>query len=74
MSGFVSGSCPVRVWFISGFVSGSYLGSCPVRGRCLVRVCFGFGSGLGSYSIRIWFVSGSCSVVFGSYLLLDLSR
>ena len=38
---FVSGSCPLRVWFVSGFVSG-----------------FAFGSRLGSCLVRVWFMSG----------------
>ena len=64
VSGFVFGSCPVRVWVCVrvrvwfatgfGFVSGSCLGSCP-------------GSCPGSCLLRVWlvsgFVSGSCLVV-----------
>ena len=61
---------------MSGFASGSRLGSCLVRvwfvsGSCVVRVCFGSGSGLGSCLVRVWFVSGSYSVVFGLSLALS---
>ena len=61
VSGFVSGSCPVRVGFVSGFVSGSRLGS------CLVPVWF-------VLVFRVWFVSASSYSVrsefmFSSYLL-----
>ena len=72
VSGFVSGSCPVRVWdggwvsvrvrvgcatrFWSGFVSGS----CLVRvWSCLVRVRFVSGIVFGFVSDSIGFVSAS---------------
>ena len=41
---------------MSGFASGSRLGSCP--GSCLFRVCFVFGSYLGSCLVRNWLVAG----------------
>ena len=74
VSGICLGSCPgshlvcvrVRIWFASGFVSGS----CTVRvrfvsGSCPVRFVFGFvfgfasGSRLGSCLVRDRFVAGS---------------
>ena len=62
---FLSGACPLRVWFVTGFVCGFVsgfafvfvaFGSCPVRGLVCVWV-------------RVWLVSGSYPVVFGSYLV-----
>ena len=59
---FVSGSCLVRVWFVSLVrVSGSIT---FVSGSCFVRI--GFDPG------RVWFVSGSWfRVWFGSRLIFD---
>ena len=41
VSGFVSGSCLVRVWLVFGFVS---VRVWCMSGSCLVRVRFVFGS------------------------------
>ena len=49
LSGFVPGSCPVRV----RFVSGSCPSSCPVGVRVRVRSC------LVSVWVRVWFASVS---------------
>ena len=48
-SGFVSSSCPLRVRFVSEFVSGWCPGSCPVR----VWLVFGFVSGSRLFRIRV---------------------
>ena len=68
---FVSGSCPVRVWVRVWFASGFASGSCLVPGQfvsgsCWVRVWFVSGSCL----VRVWFVSGSYSVGFDLCLIL----
>ena len=87
MSGFVSGSGPVRVGFmvrvrfvsgfvsglLSGFASGSRRGLCP--GSCPVRVCFVSGSFPSSCPVSC---PGSCPVrvclVFGFVLGSRLFR
>ena len=69
----MSGSClarvRVRVWFVSGFVSGSRLGSClvPVWFVLIFRVWFVSAS---SYSVRSEFVFSSylLYIIFGPYL------
>ena len=68
---FASCSCPLRVWFVSGFVPGLVSGFAfgSRLGSCLVCVRFMSGSCL----VRVWFVPGSCPVwsgfVFSSCLV-----